>query len=322
MQTTIDLGTGPITATDWPAPIPGLTMSPSGYLSGTPTVAGVYFRTIGATDSALHTAYVFNVGFVFTTPAAPSAAPPPTQRASITGYAPNSGPTAGGTVVNISGAFPDALSQVHINNVAISSSLWKQSATGITITMPPHTVGPVTIQIYNGQGPVLASQIFTYTDVAPTPTVTPSASATTSSAPSATPTPTVTPSAAPSVTPSATPTSTPTIAPEALKKASVYFALDSYALDAKAKGELKRIADEFNNSSATIVELFGYTDSQGGVDNLKLSQQRAQSVANYLKPLLTDQSVVIAWKGARNPVANGNTEAAYAKNRRVEIWTK
>jgi outer membrane protein OmpA-like peptidoglycan-associated protein len=192
--------------------------------------------------------------------------------------------------------------------------------------MPAHAAGAVSIQIYNGQGPVLASQIFTYTDVAPTPTVTPSATSTPTLTPSTAPSPTVTPSATPiatpTVTPSATPSSSPTKEPTALKKASVYFALGSFALDSTAKAVLKRIANEFNNSSATTVQLFGYTDSQGGVDNIKLSRDRAKAVADFLKPLLTDQSIEIAWEGSKNPIASGNTQVAYAKNRRVEIWTK
>ena len=332
MQITDIGGTDPITATDWPVPIAGLTMTPSGYLSGTPTVAGTFFRSIGITDSAFHTASVSNVVFSIAAAApapAPSSSPvpPPLQKASISGYSPTSGPTAGGTVVTINGTFPDSVVQVHINNVAISSSLWKQSATAVTITMPAHAAGPVSIQIYNGQGPVLASQIFTYTDVAPTPSVTPSVTPTPtptpSTAPSATPTPTptVAPSVAPTPTPSAAPTTAP--APKLELKEIVNFANDSSQLDAAAKAAIKKIAVKINNSSASIIYLYGYTDKRGDAAyNLGLSKRRATAVSNYLRPLLTNLTLQVAWRGAMNPASTGNTEADYAKNRRVEIWAK
>ena len=73
-------GTDPITATVWPVPIPGLIMSPTGFLSGTPTVSGLYHCTIGITDSAAHYMQENSIDFfIFSTPPAPvpSSLPPP-----------------------------------------------------------------------------------------------------------------------------------------------------------------------------------------------------------------------------------------------------
>ena len=317
---------------------PGFSLSASGVLSGTPAAVGTYMVNFSVYDglAAVSTANGVILNFSNIVPApAPSAsasstpAPPPVQKGSISGISPTSGPTAGGTSVTIAGSFPDPLVQVHFNNVAISASLWKQSASGITITTPPHAAGPVSIQIYNGQFPLLAAQTFTYTDVpaasspAATPTPTPSATPTVTPTPTAAPTPTVAPS--PTATPTLSPTSTPAPipAPVLKKRAIINFDNDSFVLNAAAKAEIKALAAEINNSSASAIYLYGYTDVRGDAAyNLSLSKKRAQAVSDYLSKLLTNLDLKVGWKGAKNPAATGNTEADYAKNRRVEIWVK
>jgi peptidoglycan-associated lipoprotein len=106
-------------------------------------------------------------------------------------------------------------------------------------------------------------------------------------------------------------------------KAVVNFGNDSSALDAAAKSAIEKIAEKINNSSASVIYLYGYTDVRGDAAyNLGLSKRRAQSVSDYLRPLLTNLTLQVAWRGAKNPAASGNSEADYAKNRRVEIWAK
>jgi outer membrane protein OmpA-like peptidoglycan-associated protein len=65
----------------------------------------------------------------------------------------------------------------------------------------------------------------------------------------------------------------------------------------------------------------GYTDSTGGDDfNLKLSQQRADTVREYLVSQgLADSTVTGKGFGKTNPVADNDTPAGRQKNRRVEI---
>ncbi|HDI3034886.1 TPA: OmpA family lipoprotein [Cronobacter turicensis] len=71
----------------------------------------------------------------------------------------------------------------------------------------------------------------------------------------------------------------------------------------------------------TAVNVVGYTDSTGGQAlNMKLSQQRAESVASAL----ITQGVVAnrirtSGMGPANPVASNSTEEGKAQNRRVEI---
>jgi outer membrane protein OmpA-like peptidoglycan-associated protein len=71
-----------------------------------------------------------------------------------------------------------------------------------------------------------------------------------------------------------------------------------------------------------VVLAYGYTDNRGGVNNTRLSQQRAQAVAKFLRPLLKGKTIQIGWFGSRKPVATGNSASDLAMNRRVEIWVR
>jgi outer membrane protein OmpA-like peptidoglycan-associated protein len=68
-------------------------------------------------------------------------------------------------------------------------------------------------------------------------------------------------------------------------------------------------------------EVRGHTDSQGdAAKNLELSQQRAQAVVDYL----VQKGIVVARLTAKGlgetvPIADNNTDAGRAKNRRVEF---
>ena len=87
-----------------------------------------------------------------------------------------------------------------------------------------------------------------------------------------------------------------------------YDVLDSVAL----------VLEEFDK---TIIVVAGYTDSVGSTSyNQLLSESRAQSVANYLqnKEIKFVRFDVIGF-GKSNPIADNNTEAGRALNRRVEL---
>jgi outer membrane protein OmpA-like peptidoglycan-associated protein len=81
---------------------------------------------------------------------------------------------------------------------------------------------------------------------------------------------------------------------------------------------LVKVFQEFNRNGIDIV---GHTDSTGSMDlNMRLSQQRAGSVASYL----TGQGVSGARISSRGvgpsqPIASNETQAGRAQNRRVEI---
>ncbi|MFL7012008.1 OmpA family protein [Enterovibrio norvegicus] len=112
-------------------------------------------------------------------------------------------------------------------------------------------------------------------------------------------------------------------------KKYVFSEADEVELFAFGKGELssqaaqalnpmlKRLQD-FEESTAVII---GHTDSVGSeAFNQKLSEQRAQSVADYFTSngVSADRLSVVG-EGESNPVASNDTEDGRAKNRRVEI---
>ncbi|MEZ1319464.1 OmpA family protein [Pseudomonas fluorescens] len=70
-----------------------------------------------------------------------------------------------------------------------------------------------------------------------------------------------------------------------------------------------------------VVRIEGYTDSTGGrQENLKLSRDRAQSVADVLVDLgIDDKRVHVEGYGDQYPVDVNATERGRAQNRRVEI---
>ena len=78
------------------------------------------------------------------------------------------------------------------------------------------------------------------------------------------------------------------------------------------------VLKEYNKTSITVS---GHTDNVGKDDlNLKLSQDRANSVAQYLSSQGVDGGRMNAvGKGKSEPIADNSTENGRAQNRRVEI---
>lgn len=74
-------------------------------------------------------------------------------------------------------------------------------------------------------------------------------------------------------------------------------------------------------SRASFIEIVGHTDDVGDDDyNMALSEQRAESVRDYLVGKGLDASkVVTTGKGETMPIASNNTPEGRAENRRVEV---
>ena len=72
---------------------------------------------------------------------------------------------------------------------------------------------------------------------------------------------------------------------------------------------------------AYYIEIDGHTDNVGDEnDNMVLSEQRAESVRDYLVSKgLDDSKVVTTGMGATMPIASNDTEEGRAKNRRVQV---
>ena len=74
-------------------------------------------------------------------------------------------------------------------------------------------------------------------------------------------------------------------------------------------------------SRATYIEVIGHTDDVGDDDyNMDLSEQRAESVRNYLIGAGVDGSkMVTVGAGESMPIASNKTDEGRAENRRVEV---
>ncbi len=110
----------------------------------------------------------------------------------------------------------------------------------------------------------------------------------------------------------------------------VVITLDGSVLFVTGKAELLPIAKDKLNTVALalkdmdddkLASIEGFTDSRGADDmNLKLSQDRAEAVKNYLASQgVKAEKLRALGKGEASPVASNETPEGRANNRRVEI---
>lgn len=87
------------------------------------------------------------------------------------------------------------------------------------------------------------------------------------------------------------------------------------------KPVLDSIAKVLNEYDKTYVNVAGYTDNTGSAYlNKKLSNERADAVANYLiMKGVASTRINSAGYGSSNPIASNSTAAGREQNRRVEI---
>jgi len=103
--------------------------------------------------------------------------------------------------------------------------------------------------------------------------------------------------------------------------ATVYFEFDKSSLTSKSIQTLKSAVDALNENSTIEVTLSGHADERGTREyNLALGQRRAESVSDYLVLNGIKKSrITVKSFGEEKPLAYGQDEASYTKNRRVEI---
>lgn len=101
----------------------------------------------------------------------------------------------------------------------------------------------------------------------------------------------------------------------------IYFDYDSFEVKADAAALLEANARYLNANRNVRVALEGHTDERGGREyNLALGQKRAEAVRRALSLLgVQDGQMEAVSFGEEKPAATGLDEAAWAKNRRVEI---
>ena len=101
----------------------------------------------------------------------------------------------------------------------------------------------------------------------------------------------------------------------------VHFGFNLSNLDAAARSQLDTLAPCIKKSNFTKVVLEGNTDDRGTEEyNLQLSIRRATSVKKYLVNLgVPAKELQTVGYGKLRPAVQGDTEAAWAANRRVDF---
>lgn len=106
----------------------------------------------------------------------------------------------------------------------------------------------------------------------------------------------------------------------------IQFALNSADIaDSTGAALLDKLAEAAGKCEGRLaISVEGHTDSQGSAaGNKRLSQTRAQTVADYLRNKgVPDERVSAIGFGSSKPVASNRTSAGRAKNRRIEFKVK
>jgi outer membrane protein OmpA-like peptidoglycan-associated protein len=102
---------------------------------------------------------------------------------------------------------------------------------------------------------------------------------------------------------------------------NITFAVDSSNISSDFHDILDSVALVLEEFDKTLVEVAGHTDSTGATQyNQELSQQRADSVASYLRSRkVRGDRLIVVGAGESYPVASNDTPAGRQHNRRVEI---
>jgi peptidoglycan-associated lipoprotein len=106
-----------------------------------------------------------------------------------------------------------------------------------------------------------------------------------------------------------------------LAKRIIYFDFDSSEIKGEGNDVVAAHAKYLASHASTRVRLEGNTDARGSREyNIGLGERRAQAVrrALLLQGASESQLATVSY-GAERPAVAGNDDAAWAKNRRVEI---
>ncbi len=102
---------------------------------------------------------------------------------------------------------------------------------------------------------------------------------------------------------------------------NINFDFAKYSLQATSYVELKKIVLVLQQNPTYKIEIAGHTDNVGNKSsNILLSQNRAKAVKEYLvSQKIAADRITFSGYGSSKPIANNETEAGRAKNRRVEF---
>lgn len=99
------------------------------------------------------------------------------------------------------------------------------------------------------------------------------------------------------------------------------FEVGSSTLKPKFHARVEKMAEIMNKYPETNLHIIGHTDNTGKhEDNMKLSMERASNVMNSIKDHnVSADRLQASGKGETEPIADNNTDAGKAENRRVEF---
>jgi len=102
---------------------------------------------------------------------------------------------------------------------------------------------------------------------------------------------------------------------------SMMFPTNSSRLTRSASYKVGKVGEILRQYPQTIIETAGYTDSRGGFDyNMKLSRERAKSVADRLYASGIQNHSYVTGCSLQNPLAPNTSSQNMALNRRVEVY--
>lgn len=102
---------------------------------------------------------------------------------------------------------------------------------------------------------------------------------------------------------------------------TVRFGYDKSSLDANSKKDIATNVDWMKKNPNTRVQIEGHCDNRGTIEyNVALGERRANAVKAYMVSLgiPADRLSTISY-GKEKPLATGDSEAAYAQNRRANF---
>ncbi|MCB0394580.1 MAG: peptidoglycan-associated lipoprotein Pal [Bdellovibrionales bacterium] len=102
---------------------------------------------------------------------------------------------------------------------------------------------------------------------------------------------------------------------------TIHFEYDESSLTSEARSILSANAAWIKANTRVSIQIEGHCDSHGSIEyNLALGERRAKAVKSYLVSLgvAADRMTIISF-GEEKPIAEGDNEAAHAKNRRANF---
>ena len=100
----------------------------------------------------------------------------------------------------------------------------------------------------------------------------------------------------------------------------VYFEYNSSSMDERSRIIVEAHARFLSNNSGNVVSLAGHADERGTRDyNLALGERRANTVSDWMNSKGAASNIQTISYGEERPADPAHNDAAWQKNRRVEI---